>query len=888
MKWFNVLRDRLRALRQRETVINDIDREMRSHVELQTEANIKAGMSPAEAHAQAVRSFGNLNRALDAAYDVKGGGLFESVMQDARYGVRMLVKHKAFTAIAVITLALGIGANTAIFSVINELLLRPLPYRDADRIVMLWEVTPEGRHQNTTSRSNYRNWRDQSSSFEQIAAFSDQRNNLTGAGEPEELSMQLATPNLFKVLGVEPLLGRTFSPDDDGPGKPDVAVLSYSLWQRRFGGQSNIVGQSITLNGSPVTIIGVMPANFQFHIKHRSGTGRPAELWAILPMPVGPNANDRGRFLSVVARLKSGVTAEQAGAELKTLHARLSEAEPQFNKNYSAEVLPLREQFFGNVRRPLWLMLGAVGFVLLIACANVANLLLSLATSREKEIALRAALGARRVRITRQLLTESLLLALLGSLLGLGFAWVGIRALVAISPRDLVSLQTVGLNVPVLLWTLGISVLTGIIFGLAPAVHISRLNLNDSLKEGGKSESAQASGSRRLRSALVVSEIALAVVLLASAGLLIKSFMRLQQVDRGFNTDNILTMVVRLSDAKYSLDPQVVGFFGQTLERVRALPNVRSAGIINFLPLYGGLGSGTGFKIEGRPEPPPGQGPSCDVRAVDAGYFQTMGIPLLRGRNFSDLEQKEPRHVILINETLARQYFPNEDPIGKRLDVNMFDKPFWAEIIGVVGNVRYDSLIDEPPPATYFSHPDLTYSFMTLVIRTDGDPTAIAPAVQREIRSLDPNQPVSDVRSMNQVMSEWVSRSRFNTLLLGLFAGLATLLSAVGIFGVMNYSVALRTRELGLRLAIGAQPRQVLLLVLKQGLWLTVLGVVIGLGAAFALTRLLSGLLFGVQAVDVSTFTTISLLLVAVSLLACYLPARRAMRIDPLQALRYE
>jgi putative ABC transport system permease protein len=631
-----------------------------------------------------------------------------------------------------------------------------------------------------------------------------------------------------------------------------------------------------------------MPANFQFHIKHRSGTGRPAELWSILPMPVGPGANEEGRFLSVVGRLKSGVSSEQAATELKTIHARLSEAMPQWNKNYSAEVLPLREQFFGNVRRPLWLMLGAVGFVLLIACANVANLLLSLATSREKEIALRAALGARRVRITRQLLTESLLLALLGSVLGLGFAWLGIKALVAISPRDLVSLQTVGLNLSVLLWTLGISVLTGIIFGLAPALHISRLNLNDSLKEGGKSESAQASGSRRLRSALVVSEIALAVVLLASAGLLIKSFLRLQQVDRGFNTDNILTMVVRLPDAKYNQDPPVISFFGQALERIRALPTVRSAGMINFLPLYGGLGSGTGFKIEGRPEPPPGQGPSCDVRAVDAGYFQTMGIPLLRGRNFSDLEVKEKRHVVLINETLARQHFPNEDPIGKRLDVAMFDEPFWAEIIGVVGNVRYDSLVDEPPPAAYFSHSDLTYSFMTLVIRTDGEPTAIAPAVQREIRSLDPNQPVSDVRSMNQVMSEWVSRSRFNTLLLGLFAGLATLLSAVGIFGVMNYSVALRTRELGLRLAIGAQPRQVLLLVLKQGLLLTVLGVVIGLAAAFALTRLLSGLLFGVQAVDVSTFTAISLLLVVVSLLACYLPARRAMRIDPLQALRYE
>ena len=888
MKWFNILRDRLRALRGREAVINDIDREMRAHVDLQTEANVRAGMSPVEARDEAMRSFGNRNRALDAAYDVKGGGVFETITQDVRYGARMLGKHKAFTAIAVITLALGIGANTAIFSVVNELLLRPLPYRDPAGIVMLWEVSPEGRHQNTTSRANYRAWKTQSSSFAEAAAFSDQRFNLSGAGEPEQISVQMATPEFFKVLGVEPLLGRTFSADDEGAGKERIAVLSYSLWQRHFGGQTNIVGQPITLNGNTFTIIGVMPASFQFHIKQRSGTGRPAELWTLLPMPVGPGANEHGRFLSVVARLKNGVTPEQAGAELKTIHARLSEQEPQFSKNYTAEVLPLREQFFGNVRRPLWLMLGAVGFVLLIACANVANLLLSQATSREKEIALRSALGARRARITRQLLTESLLLALLGSVLGLGLAWLGIKALIAISPRDLISFQTVGLNVPVLLWTLGISVLTGIIFGLAPALHISRLNLNDTLKEGGKSESAQASGSRCLRSALVVTEIALAMVLLASAGLLIKSFARLQQVDRGFNTDKILTMVVPLLDAKYSQDPQCIAFFVQTLDRVRALPGVRSAGMINFLPLYGGLGSGTDFKIEGRPEPPPGQGPSCDVRSVDAGYFPTMGIPLLRGRNFSDLEQKEARHVILINDALARKYFPNEDPIGKRLDVDMFDDRFWAPIVGVVGNVRYDSLIDESPPAVYFPHPDLTYSFMTLVIRTDGEPSAIAPAVQRQIRLLDPNQPISDVRTMDQVMSEWVSRSRFNTLLLGLFAGLATLLSAVGIFGVMNYSVALRTRELGLRLAIGAQPRQVLLLVLRQGLLLTIFGVVLGLAAAFALTRLLSGLLFGVDAVDVSTFTTISFLLVIVSLLACYLPARRAMRIDPLQALRYE
>src|ERR1041384_2450812 len=571
-------------------------------------------MSPEEARQKAMRSFGNVNRAVEAAYDVKGGGPFETLAQDIRYGLRMLAKHKAFTSVAVVTLALGIGANTAIFSVVNQLLLSPLPYRNAEKIVMLWEVTPEGRHQNTTSRANFRAWRAQSTSFERVAAFTDQRFNMTGVAEPEELSVQLATPEIFNVLGVDPLLGRTFVPEDGEPANMDLAVLSYPLWQRRFGGQSNIVGQQLTLNGRKFTVIGVMPPSFQFHIKSRSGTGRPAELWSILPMPVGPGANDRGRFLSVVGRLKDGVSAEQAAAELRTIEARLSDEVPEYNKNYSAEVLPLRDQFFGNVRRPLWLMLGAVGFVLLIACANVANLLLSLATSREKEIAVRAALGARRFRIVRQLLTESLLLALLGSVLGLGFAYLGIKALVLISPRDLISLQGVGLNLTVLGWTLAVSLLTGIIFGLAPALHVSRLNLNDSLKDGGKSESGQASGSRRLRNALVVSEIALAVVLLARAGLLIRSFIRLQQVDRGFITDNVLTMVMRLPEARYRQDPQLVQFFSQALERVRQLPTVRSAGMVNFLPLNGGLGSNTGFKILGQTEPPHGQGPSTAVR----------------------------------------------------------------------------------------------------------------------------------------------------------------------------------------------------------------------------------------------------------------------------------
>jgi putative ABC transport system permease protein len=807
-------------------------------------------------------------------------------MQDLRYGLRVLAKNPVFTAVGVLTLALGIGANTAIFSVVNELLLRPLPFRDPERLIMLWEVTPEGRHQNTTSRANFRAWREQSTAFEAMAAFSDQRLNLTGDREPEEVSVQLATPELFQVLGVEPILGRTLS-EEDGRARSAGVVLGYGIWQRRFGGDPQIVGKPITLNGIPFNVVGVMPAGFQWHIRSRSGTGKPAEMWAVLVMPrEGPAT--LGRFLSVVGRLNPGVSREQAEAEIKAIEARLGQDVPQYNKGYGAEALPLREQFVGNVRSALLILLGAVGFVLLIACANVANLMLARATARQKEIALRTALGASRMRVVRQLLTESLLLALLGSLLGLGLARWGIEALMAISPRDLVNLQGVGINLTVLAWTLTISLATGIIFGIAPALEATRLNLNEALNEGGKGAGGQSARSSRLRSVLVVTEVALALVLLVSAGLLVKSFARLRNIDTGFNPENVLTMVVRLAGAKYREDQQVVGFFRQATERIGALPGVGSVGIVNYLPLYGGLGSSTGFTIEGRPELPPGEGPSTNVRVSDAGYFSAIGIPLLRGRNFTDLEDSQARHVVIISESLARQYFPGEEPLGKHISVAMFDKPNPTEIVGVVGDVRYDSLTGQAEPTVYFPHAELTYEFMTLVIRTAGDPAAIAPAVRDEVREMDPNQPVSDVRTMEEVMADTLGRARFNTLLLSLFAGLATLLAAVGIFGVMNYSVTVRTREIGIRLALGAQRGQVLMLILRQGLLLTLSGIGVGLAGALALTRVMSSLLFGVEATDPLTFAAIVALLTIVSIIACYLPARRATRVDPMTALRYE
>ena len=887
MRLLNGFSTRLHGLFRREAVLHDMNEEMRFHLDMETEANVEKGMTPAEARRAALRSFGNFDSIRERAWEVRGGGMIEMLLQDVRYGARVLARHKAFAAVAVLTLALGIGANTAIFSVVNELLLRPLPYADAERIVMVWEVTPDGTHQNSTSRANFRSWREQSTSFTAMSAFSDQRLALSGGGEPEEVTIQFATPELFSILGVKPILGRGITPEDDGPDRPDVVVLSHGFWRRRFGGDPGIVGKPITLGGNPFLVVGVLPPGFQWHLKTKSASVRPAELWTVLSMPT-TGAPSRGRFLSVVARLKPGVSLEQAGAEMKTIAARLEQESPDFNKGFTSEVIPLREQFVGKVRPALLILLGAVGFVLLIACVNVANLLLSRAAAREKEIGLRTALGASRARIVRQLLTESMLLAILGGLLGLGIAWLGLRALVAISPRDLVDLQGVGLNFPVLALMMAVSLLTGVLFGLVPALEATRLNLNDTLKEGGKGSGGQSTRSGRLRNALVIAEVALALVLLASAGLLVKSFVRLQQIDTGFKTDNVLTMVVSLPFAKYDEDRKMVDFFRQAKERMRALPGVRSVGMVNYLPLYGGLGSATGFTIEGRPAPPPGEEPATNVRVADAGYFEAMGIPILRGRNLTDVENREARKVVLISESLARQHFPGENPIGKRISVEMFEEPRMTEIVGVVGDVRYDNLMDEAEPTVYLPHPELTYPFMTLVLRTEGEPVEIVPAARGVVREIDKDQPVSDVRTMDQVMADTVGRARFNTLLLGIFAGLATVLAAIGIFGVMNYSVTLRIREIGLRMALGAQRAEVLLLVLKQGLVLTLIGVAVGLAGALALTQILSGLLFGVGSTDPATFATIALFFAIVALIACYLPARRATRVDPLIAIRHE
>jgi putative ABC transport system permease protein len=813
------------------------------------------------------------------------GGVMQTLLQDLRYGMRMLLKEPGFTVVAVITLALGIGASTAIFSVVNAVLLSSLPYREADRLVIVWETRRDrNRLENVINLGNFFDWKEQNSVFEDMGAFFDTSFVLTGDREPEEVPSQIATPNLFSLLGVNAILGRTFNPDDGKPGQPRPVLLSYGLWQRRFGGDSKVIGRKLIINGQDATIVGVMPANFTWHIKKGSMTRKSAEMWS--PWQVAEELRQRrGRFASAVARLKPGVTRAQAQAEMNTIGARLEQQFNDFNANWGVNVVPLRTQFTGEIRLALLILLGAVGFVLLIACANVANLLLARAAARQKEVAVRAAMGAGRGRIIRQLLTESVLLASLGGVAGLLLAYWGTNVLVSLSPPELLDLPAVKINTLVFVFALAVSLLTGIIFGLAPAIESTRLNLNESLKEGGKNVGG--TGGHRLRNSLVIAEIALALALLIGAGLLIRSFNRLQSVDPGFNANQLLTMRVSLPNLRYGDDRKRIDFIKQAVERMQTLPGVEAAGAINFLP-FAGPHAGTLVEIEGRAKLPPGQGLTTGVCVTDANYFRAIQIPLKRGRLFTEQEANEMRHVVLINDAFARKHFPNEDPLGKRVTIHMKNENVPSEIIGVVGDSKHMGLESEIEPMSYWPHPELAYSFMTFVIRTQGDASSIAPSARNVIQTLDPEQPVADVRTMESLLSKSVAKARFNTLLLTVFACVALVLAAVGIYGVMAYSVSHRTHEIGIRMALGAQTRDVLRLVIRRGMILALAGVAIGLIASLLLTRLMKTLLFGVNPTDPLTFVVIALLLTSVALLACYIPARRAARVDPIKALRYE
>jgi putative ABC transport system permease protein len=801
----------------------------------------------------------------------------ETLLSDIRYGVRSLLKRPGFTAIALIALTLGIGANTAIFSLVNAVLLRPLPFAEPDRLVWMWGNIRNGGSRASVSPLDFLDFRKQNTTFEEFAAsFSVPLPlNLTGTGEPERLTAAGVTGNYFQALGAKPALGRTFLLENEKPGSDQVAVLSYGLWQKRFGGDPGIVNRKITLDGKTCEVLGVMPQDFSFP--------QAAELWVPINFDISPGMKQRkAHFLRPIGKLKAGVTIAQAQADTDAIARRLEEQYPDTNSGWGLRLVSLREQLVGNTRPTLFILFGAVGFVLLIACANVANLLLVRAAGRQKEIALRTALGAGRFRIVRQMITESVLLALVGGTLGTLLAMWGVDLLVTLSAGSIPPTAHVKIDATVLCFTLLISLLTGVLFGLAPALRTMKLNLSESLKEGGRTPS-EGPRRNRTRSVLVVLESAVAVVLLIGAGLLIRSLIRLQNISPGFDAHNVLTMRVDLPGEKYATPETTANFFSQLESHLGGLPGVESVGLVSELPLSG-QPNDMPYTVEGRPPVSIDQAFDDDFRRVNRQYFGALRIPLLRGRNFTEQEVHESAKVVIISELLARQVFPNEEPIGKRLIMAMGNQPF--EIIGIVGDIRHRALESQPAAAMYL--PTYETPWMNIVIRTKGDPTGLAAAVRREVQGIDPDQPVADVKTMEQWLETAVAAPRYRTALLALFALVALVLASTGIYGVMSYSVTQRTHEIGVRMALGARRLDVLKLVVRQGMTLVVVGVGLGLLGAFALTRVMSTLLFGVTAKDPVTFVAVAALLTLVAFVACYLPARRATKVDPLVALRYE
>jgi putative ABC transport system permease protein len=804
----------------------------------------------------------------------------------------MLIKGRSVTVIAIIALALGIGANTVIFSVVNAVLLRSLPYKNADQLVMLWQNNPQvqvGFDLLPVTAADFVDWRDQSQVFENISVLDSARLALTGLNTPERIGGAAVSASFFDLMGAEPIMGRVFTPEEDKPGANQVAVVSYALWQSRFAGDPNIIGNTMTLDSKTYNIIGVMPEGFQFprsqDLPSYFQMPPQTELWTPIGLTSKQIANRGSHNKAVIARLKPGVSLEQAQAEMRTIAGRL-EKQYKENEGYGVTVLPMRDQLVGDVRVALWILLGAVGFVLLIACANVANLLLARSAGRQKEIAIRSALGATRGRVLRQLLTESVMLSAIGGLLGVLLAVWGLDVLLAISPDNIPRKHEINIDGSVLGFTFMISLLTGVLFGLAPALQASRFNLNETLKEGARGSTG---GHNRLRGFLVVAEVALSLVLLIGAGLMTRSFSNLLRVDPGFKTENLLSMQIALPDNKYPEDRQQVGFFKQAIERIRALPGAGQVSAVSDLPL-----SGTEeidqFTVEGRPVPANlNDTPLADFRFIDHEYFMTMGTPLKAGRFFTEQDDENAPGVIIISEGLARRFFPEEDPIGKRIKPGDAEAGGpWLAIVGVVASVKHSGLDADPRPQLYFPYPQKFWGRMTIVARTSVDPKSFTSAMRDAVWAIDKDQPITNIETMERYLAASVSQRRFNLIMLAAFSVIALVLAGVGLYGVMSYSVTQRTHEIGIRLALGAKGTDVLGMVVKQGLKLTAAGVVIGVGGALGLTRVMESMLYGVSATDPATYVMNAMILTGVALVACFVPARRATKVDPMIALRYE
>ncbi|HXJ05624.1 MAG TPA: ABC transporter permease [Candidatus Acidoferrum sp.] len=889
---FSELMFRLRALFRREAVEAEMDEELRSHFENQVEKLIASGHSREEAVRRARLDFGGHEQLKEECRDARGVSVIETLFQDVRYALRVLRNSPGFAAVAILTLALGIGANTAIFSVIDSALLRPLPYTDPAGLVMVWENNSQHPNpHNTVSPPDFLDWQSRNSIFAEMAAIIDQHANLTGNGLPQEVVLQDVSANFFSVLGVNPGLGPGFTAENGQKGHDDVVILSYGFWKERFAGDAAIIGKTILLNGHPLTVVGVAPQNFTWFIKDGSFTGAKPQMWSPFVFP--PTFSDRkdiGRFLSVVARLKPGVTITQAQSQMNTIAARIAEEYPDFNGYWGANVVPVRDQISGELRPALLILFGAVAFVLLIACANVSSLLLARASAREKEIAVRTAIGASPWRIASQLLTESVVLAFIGGAIGVALAVWGTDLLLAASPGNLLDLRSIPIDWRVLSFAAAATLIAGLLFGLLPSYISAHSGISETLKEGGRGSSA-GKQSRLARNVFVVAQMCLALVLLAGSGLLIRSFIRLVGVDPGFDASHLLTFKVSLPSSKYGTDPARLAFFRQLVARISRLPGVRSASMNSFPP-FSGLGSATGVHVLSQPERSLMDLPVAAVRVVGSNYFSTMQIPLHAGRTFSEQELTEMRHVAIINQAFADQYLKGVNPLGQKAVIYMKSleesKNSPSEIIGVVGDVRQMGLDTPAEPTVYWPHPELVMSGMTILVRTVNDPLTLASAARNELQQLDPEQPMAAVATMDQLLAGSLSRSRFTMLVLGVFAALALVLASVGIYGVIAYSVTQRTQELGIRIALGASRRDVLRLVLGQGTRLTLFGIGLGIIAALIVTRLMATLLYGISASDPVTFTAVAFLLAVVAMAACFIPARRATRVDPIVALRYE